>query len=83
MLHGLCKVRKGYMLFNFVSHKPRFSRTVIRRQEIIFCFHPVEIHSWRPQLFKDYGEVQTVVPRWPTAQNTVFCQQRIENLAPR
>jgi hypothetical protein len=43
MMQGLCKVRKCYMVFNFVSHKPTFSMTVIRLQGIIVCFQPVEI----------------------------------------
>jgi hypothetical protein len=52
MMHDLCNVRKGYMVFNFVSHKPTFSMIVIRRRGIIICFQPVEICPWRPQILK-------------------------------
>jgi hypothetical protein len=41
MMHGLCDVRKGYMMFNFASHKAALSMIVIRRQEMIICYQPV------------------------------------------
>jgi len=79
MMHGLCNVRKVTWCLTSTAA----SMIMIHRQRIIICFKPVEIYFWGPQHFKDYSEVQTVVPQWPITQNTVFCQQRIENLAPR